>query len=188
MRVYVACSSNDSVFLEYKELATDIASILAKRGHKLIFNGKETGMVGKVFMTFKFEEGHTKAIVDVKDTDDLEVLDVDAYEVTATTFQKRERMFKSAELIVILPGGVETIADLFGMLEEVVKRKLDIRIVLFDYKGFYKHIIEFIKTSYNKNFISRNELQKIDFITDIDSFERYINKFENGNKEEEEDE
>ncbi len=178
MRVYVACSSNDSVFLEYKELATDIASILAKRGHKLIFNGKETGMVGKVFMTFKFEEGHTKAIVDVKDTDDLEVLDIDAYEVTATTFQKRERIFKSAELIVILPGGIDTVADLFGMVEEVVKRKLDIRIVLFDYKGFYKHIIEFIKNGYEKNFISIDELKSIDFITDIDSFDRYVAKLE----------
>lgn len=185
MRVYVACSSNDSVYLEYKDLATDLANILAKRGHKLIFNGKESGMIGKVFMTFKFEDAHTKAIVDVKDTDDLEVLDIDAYEVTATTFQKRERIFKSAELVVVLPGGVETLADLFGMLEEVVKRNLETRIILFDYKGYYKHIIEFIKSGYNKNFISINELKKIDFITDLDSFERYLDKLE---KKEEEDE
>ena len=74
------------------------------------------------------------------------------------------------------------------MVEEVVKRRLDIRIVLFDYKGFYKHIIEFIKNGYEKNFISIDELKSIDFITDIDSFERYINKFDKGDKEEEEDE
>ena len=187
MRVYVACSSNDSVFQEYKDLASDIASMLARRGHKLIFNGKESGMVGKVFMNFKFEGQHTKAIVDVKDTDDLEVLDIDAYEVTATTFQKRERIFKSAELIVILPGGVDTVADLFGYVEEIVKRKLDIRLILFDYKGFYKYIIEFIKKGYEKNFISIEELKKIDFITDLDSFERYLTKLENDNKEEDDE-
>ena len=77
MRVYITCTNSDRVSMEYKELASNIASILAKRGHKLIFNGYDTGMIGKAFLTFKFDEAHTKAIVDIKDSDNLEVLDIE---------------------------------------------------------------------------------------------------------------
>ena len=178
MRVYITCTSSDRVSMEYKELASNIASILAKRGHKLIFNGYDTGMIGKAFLTFKFDEAHTKAIVDIKDSDNLEVLDIDAYEVTTSTFQRSERSFKSAELVIVLPGGVDTLADFFSMLTEVIKRNSNTRIILYDFNNFYKPIIEFLKKGFDKNFVSRDDLKRIDFVNDLDSFTRYLKRLE----------
>ena len=44
MKVFVACSGVDNVPYNYRDLASEVATMLARNGHKLIFGGVDTGI------------------------------------------------------------------------------------------------------------------------------------------------
>ena len=54
MRVFIGCSSYNSINLKYKELAQNVSELLARRGDKLVFGGTDAGMMSKCFQTFRY--------------------------------------------------------------------------------------------------------------------------------------
>ncbi len=183
LRIYIASSFKDNVLLKYRDLATEVADALAKEGHKLVFGGYDTGMMGKTYMAFKYESARTKAIVDIKNTDILSSLEVDAYDVTTNAMQRIEKAYKSSQVCLILPGGIETLAEFFTFVDEVRMHKSDVRIILFNYEHFFSPIINFLKNAYKENFVSERELKLFDIVTDINSLNLYLYNLEKRLKE-----
>ena len=183
MRVYVGCSTSSVVPIKYRDLACEVATMLTHNGHKLVFGGIISGMLGKCYMTFKYEEAKTKAILDISEVAVLDDVEVDASKVSPSTFQKRENIYISSELILILPGEVGTLAELFSIMDEKIKKHSDIPIVLFNYDNFYTPLINFLKDMESNGFISDLHFQTIDIVSDVKSIEMYIKKYENEKKE-----
>ncbi len=178
MRIFVGCSSNSNVPLEYRDLASNVATSLAQNNHKLVFKGEEEGMSGKCFMTFKYEGAKTKAIVEAKKLDALKEIEVDAYEVEMNTFDRTKKIYASSEVILILPGGLGTLAELFSFLEEKKNTNGDMPIILFNYNHYYDPLLLFLKSIFKQGFISESELKRIDVVSDIRSLELYLKRLE----------
>lgn len=176
MRAFIGCSAKDTLNKKYYTLATNIADILAKRGCKLVFGGVDDGMMGKCFMTFKYHELPTMGVADISDQEALQNLEVDKYEVTQSTFRRSEAMFKSSDIIVILPGGIGTFAEIFTMVDEIRTRKVNKPLIIVNYDNYYTLLLEFISKSYKEGFISEGDLKLIDVVTDEVSFEKLIEK------------
>lgn len=178
MRVFVGCSAKESVPMEYRVLATDLSTFLAKRGHKLVFGGMDTGMMGKCYMTYKYEEGKIKAVVEVHDTETLKAIEVDAYEVTPTTFERTKVIFESSELIIILPGGIGTLAELFSIIDEIRQKKLNKPVILFNFNNYFTPLLSFFRKCHEDGFMTDKELKMFNIVTDLKSLEIYIKKLE----------
>lgn len=178
MRVFVGCSTSSVVPIKYRDLACEVATMLTHNGHKLVFGGTQSGMMGKCYMTFKYEEAKTKAVLDISEVAVLDDVDVDASKVSPSTFQKRENIYISSELILILPGEVGTLAELFSIMDEKIKKHGEIPIVLFNYDNFYTPLIKFLKDMERDGFINESHLQAFDVVSDVKSLEMYINRYE----------
>ena len=178
MRIFIGCSYSANVPLKYRELSSSIASFLAKDKHKLVFGGGSSGMIEKCFMTFKYEGAKTKAILDVTDAKNLEFLEVDANEVTISTFRRTEEIFKSSEIILILPGGIGTLAELFSFIDAKRTKKVNIPIILYNYDHYYDNLLKFLKNAYEDSIISSKDIKLFDVVTDIKSLEKYIKSLE----------
>lgn len=174
MKVFVACSGDDDIGVKYKNLASDVATSLVRLNHKLIFSGCDTGASGKCYMTYRYESGKIKAIMDVHDSKFLENIEVDAYEVMPSTFDKNKMIFQASDMILILPGGLECINLLFSLLEEMSKRNEVKPIILFNYDNFYTPILKYLEDLYKTSFISKETIQLFSIVNDIKSLERYL--------------
>ncbi len=174
MRIYMSCSASPSVKGEYKELASRIATLLCCEKHKLIFTGSDEGMMGSSYMTFKYEEGKVKAIVFAKEIDFLNNIEVDAYEVAPNTFKQHELLYEKSDAILILPGGIETLADLFSMLEEKEKSMHKKGIILYNDKNFFTPLLEMIKKLYQENMISAEILHHIKVVENEAGLKRIL--------------
>lgn len=183
MRVFVGASTSSVVPIKYRDLACEVATMLTHNGHKLVFGGSQSGMLGKCYMTFKYEEAKTKAILDISEVSVLDDVDVDASHVAPSTFQKRENIYVSSELILILPGEIGTLAELFSIMDEKIKKNNDIPIILFNYENFYTPLINFLKDMEREGFINEKHLQVIDIVTDVKSLEMHLRRMENEKKE-----
>ena len=178
MRIFIGCSGKDAVNSEYKVLASDVSTMLAKRGDKLVFGGSECGMMGKCYFTFRYEGARVKAIADITDAKEVEALDLDASEITLNTFKRTEMIFESSEVILILPGGLGTFREFLSMLDEKRTKNLDKPIILFNYNKYYTPLLNFLTKSYEENFISKRDLKLFDVVSDIKSLEMYLNNLE----------
>ena len=180
MKVFIACSSKDNVSSEYLNLASDVATMLVRLKHKLVFAGKDTGMMGKCFVTYKYEDGKTKAVLDVHDTDYLDALEVDAYEVEPSTFERTKILYQASDLILVLPGDIETFAEFMSILEEINTRDENKPIILFNYNNFYTPLLKLIENSYKQGFILKNEIKSFSIVNDLESLDAFLH---NLNKE-----
>ena len=178
MRVFIGCSAKDAVNSEYKVLASDVSTMLAKRGDKLVFGGSECGMMGKCYFTFRYEGSRVKAIADITDAKEVEALDLDASEITLNTFKRTEMIFESSEVILILPGGIGAFREFLSMLDEKRTKNLDKPIILFNYKKYYTPLLNFLTKCYEGNFISKRDLKLFDVVSDVKSLEMYLNNLE----------
>ena len=53
MRAFIGASDKDGILSIYKELASNVATILARKGFKLVYGGGSTGIAGTIYMTYK---------------------------------------------------------------------------------------------------------------------------------------
>lgn len=183
MRVFMGMSTSTRVPIKYRDLASEVATMLTHNGHKLVFGGAIDGMLGKCYMTFKYEEAKTKAVLDISEVSVLEDVDVDASHVAPSTFQKRENIYISSEIILILPGEISTLAELFSIMDEKIKKHKGIPVVLFNYDNFYTPLLEFLKGMESEGFINESHLETIDVITDVKSLEMYLRRKNEEKKE-----
>ncbi len=176
MRVFIGCSSYNSINLKYKELAQNVSELLARRGDKLVFGGTDAGMMSKCFQTFRYYGCKVKAVSDVKYIDDLKGMDYDRETVTPTTFERCKELYLSSELIVILPGGLGTLSEIFGMIEEKRTRDDKKDIIIFNYEGYYDNILNQIKKEQEEGFIGDDLSKLIIIINSLDELKEYLER------------
>lgn len=182
MKVFVACSGVDNVPCGYRDLASEVATMLARYGQKLIFGGMDTGMMGKCYMAYKYEGGKVKAVVELHDADNLEMLELDAYEVKPSVFERTKELYSSSDVVIFLPGGLGTYGELFSMLDEKRQKKQDKKIILFNYNNFYTPLIKFLGDTYKEGFVNKLDLQLLDIVTDVKSLELFLKNLEKENE------
>lgn len=179
MKVFIACSASNSLAKEYYELACNASDIFAKRGHKLVFGGFDKGMMKKCYMTFKYDGSRVKAVATVQDQEALEDLELDAHEVVPKTFDRTKRIYEIADVMVILPGGIGTLAEFTSMLDYARCTTYEKKpIILFNYNDYYTPIINMLKGMYDSNFCSKEDLKTFDIVTDLKGLEIELDKLE----------
>jgi len=178
MRVFIGSSGKDGILNIYKELASSVSTILARKGYKLVYGGGSSGMMGTCYMTYKYEGSKVKGIYDVSETKYSEELELDAMDVLPNTCARTHSLYQHADLIVILPGGFGTLAELFSMIIEKQTRMDDKKIVLFNYNKYYDNLLYQFKDMLDERFINEESLNQFDIVTNIKDFEEYINKLE----------
>jgi len=178
MKAFIASSSRDGILNIYKELASNVSTILARRGYKLVYGGTSSGMMQTCYMTFKYEGNKVKGFYDVTEAKDAEYLDLDAADVSPNTFTRTSRLYQSADLIVILPGGFGTLAELFSCIIEKQTKKDNKKIILFNYNKYYDNLLYQFKDMISERFIGKESMDQFDIVTNIKNFEEYVNNIE----------
>src|SRR3982751_4606359 len=121
-RICVFCSSSERIAPEYLELASQVGTAVAARGHDLVSGGGRVSMMGALAGAVRAGGRHTLGVIPTALLG-LEVADEDADEllVTADMRERKGRMDAAADAFLALPGGLGTLEEL---LEVWVSRTL----------------------------------------------------------------
>lgn len=137
--VCVFCGSRPGRSVAYAQLARDTGRSIARRGWRLVYGGGDIGLMG-ILATAVLEAGGEVIGILPRRLLDREVAKggISELVVTATMFERKERMISGADAFLVLPGGFGTLDEL---LEVVTLRQLgyhDKPIVLVDVDGFWQ--------------------------------------------------
>ncbi len=177
MHVYLACSKEETK-MQYKELASTVATKLSSLGFTLVSKCFDTGMIFKSIMTYKYENDPIIGVSDVNDADNMEYSELSDSIVTKNTFERSKEIFRLSDLIIILPGGLGTLAEMFSFIEEVRTKKINKRIILFNYNNYYSNILKFLVNAHDEGFISESDIKLLSIVNDIDTLNMFLERME----------
>lgn len=177
VQVYLACSKEETK-MQYKELASIVATKLSSLGFTLVSKTFDSGMIFKSIMTFKYED---KPIIGVSDVNDANGIDESEYVdsiVTKNTFERTKEIFKLSDLIIVLPGGLGTLSELFSFIDEMRTKKIYKRVILFNYNNYYSDILKFIIKAHDEGFMSEDDIKLISIVNDINTLNDFLERME----------
>lgn len=153
--ICVFCGSRSGDRPEYAQAAHDLGLYLAESGHRLIYGGGSTGIMGAVADAVLQKNGHIIGVIPTHLARvELMHAAVQDMRVTADMHERKALMHQLADVYVVLPGGFGTMEEFF---EAVTWAQLDLHtrpIAVLNLFGIYDGLIELMDTMMRAGFLS----------------------------------
>ena len=176
--ICVFCSSSDALNEKYFETAIDIGNKIVENGDTLLFGGANVGMMKKLALTVKKQNGKLIGVIPqrIKDNN-LACEIVDELIVTPDMHSRKAKLEELADVFIALPGGFGTLEELSEVLTLKHLGYHKKPIIILNVNGFYDNLSAFYETIYSEKF-SKEDYRKYYFITEnAEDIFPYINSY-----------
>lgn len=162
----VFCSSSELIDDIYKQQASQLGAMIAKKGYDLVHGGGKVGLMGIIASKVQENGGKVTGILPeslnlegiASDTDD-EII------ITKDMPDRKAEMRKRSLAFIILPGGFGTLEEFFETITLKQLNYIKKPIVLLNINHYFDELILFLNKAVELKFISEKDRQLI-FITD----------------------
>lgn len=139
----------DDISSELKKVAEG----LSNEHFRIVYGGGTSGIMGVIPKRYSELGGKVLGIdaeMFVKKFGKADFGDLEVYE----TFNERQmRLIQRSDIVLVLPGGLGTISELFDVLTLNDLNLKRIKVIIYNYNGFYDDIIQFIHKRQQDGFI-----------------------------------
>jgi uncharacterized protein (TIGR00730 family) len=111
--ICVFCASSDDIPRHYVDLATEVGTEMARRGHSLVSGGGSVSLMGAVAKAVRAGGGRTVGIIP-RALLEMEIADhaADELVVCDTMRERKGEMDRRSDAFITLPGGIGTLEEL----------------------------------------------------------------------------
>ena len=175
MKICIYCSSSDALDNKYYNLAKEIAQLMAKKNHTLVYGGAKVGIMGVLADEMLKNGGQVIGIIP-KVIEEKEIAHTGITELIVTeTMQERKKLLQElSDAFITLPGGFGSLEELSETITAKQLEFYDKAIVIFNQDNFYDPLIQqfenfykfnFAKSDYSQlYFVSKSSSETIDYI------------------------
>lgn len=151
--ICVFCGASDRVEQKYKNLASELGVMLAKRKLNLVYGGGSTGLMGAVAKT-THENGSKVTAVYPRLLDQFEPLshDLDNTIIVDTMSKRKDLMIEKSDAFVILPGGFGTLDEVFEIITLKILNQHSKPIIFINFDNFWAGLIRYLDEIIAKDF------------------------------------
>ena len=155
MNLFIGCGASTKIDEVYINDCSDLIKKIAKIPEvDLVYGAYNRGLMGLCYAEFKKNEKKiTGVITKYHDDRDGDEVVGDNKKVTLTTTERFDEIYGNSDTILILPGGLGVLAELFSAIEEssIGNNK---KIIVYNCNYFYTPIIRELFHLYEEGFIS----------------------------------
>ena len=167
--VCVYCASSTRIDSSYVQLAGDVGTALAARGHSLVSGGGALSMMGAVARAARAGGAHTTGVIP-QALLDVEVGDRDADELLVVDDMRARKglMDDRSDAFLALAGGIGTLEELF---EVWVARSLGLHVkpvVVLDPDGLYAPLREQLDVLLERGFVRGPAMAALQWATGVE--------------------
>ncbi|GAB1372153.1 TIGR00730 family Rossman fold protein [Candidatus Kapaibacterium sp.] len=177
--VTVFCGSSNNVDSKYLNDACFLGQKLALFGCNIIFGGGKVGSMGALAEGALSNNCNVIGIIpDFMIEKELAHPDIKQMIVVKSMHERQLLMINKSDVIVVLPGGNGTMAELF---EAITWNKLGIiskKILIHNKDGYYNSLLEFIDKAIHEKFMKTEDKNICLVFDDISSIITYIYNLE----------
>lgn len=177
MKVFIASAANLDLEEKYLELARNVSEVFAKNNFDLLFGAGHYSMMGECYKVFtKFKRKVFAYTVPKWERDFLKLPKAKCVKVSDTLLRFRKLYFRS-DVIVILPGGIGTLAEFTCAVEEFRSSGGNKRIILYNLDGYYDDVIEWMKKNIETKFFKNDLSDCYQVVSDLKELESIVENY-----------
>jgi len=177
MKVFIASAANLDLEEKYLELARNVSEVFAKNNFDLLFGAGHYSMMGECYKVFtKFKRKVYAYTVPKWERDFLKLPKAKCVKVSDTLLRFRKLYFRS-DVIVILPGGIGTLAEFTCAVEEFRSSGGNKRIILYNLDGYYDDVIEWMKKNIETKFFKNDLSDCYQVVSDLKELESIVENY-----------
>lgn len=173
MKVFIGCGAQEGLQSDYLKLSYDISNHLASQGYDLVFGCYSKSMMGESYKAFRENNRKIYACVPENCLSDLEGIEgiVQKY---PTAITRSEGIYETADVLLFLPGGTGSLAELFSFISENSNREVKKKIIVYNYQNHFTGLLSWLEEIYQKNFLSKKVLDLISVVNNEEDLYKLI--------------
>ena len=154
MNLFIGCSASETIDEYYINDCSNLIKMIAKiENIDLVYGAYNRGLMGLCYSEFEKNNKNVVGII-TKYHDDMDGDEVvgDKKIVVSTTTERFNEIFSNSDMVLILPGGLGTYAEIFSAIEESRIGNMK-KIILYNCNYFYTPMIKHLYHMYEEGFI-----------------------------------
>ncbi|MEY3459367.1 MAG: family protein YvdD [Planctomycetota bacterium] len=175
LSVCVFCGARGGDKDDFGDAAQRFSEHLAAAGHRLVYGGGSTGIMGRLADAMLARGGFVIGVI----TEQLAQPELMHYgvadmRVTADMHQRKAMMHQLSDAYVALPGGLGTMEELF---EAVTWAQLELHarpIAILNIDGLYDGLVQLLDTMRQRGFLSSRCRSLVTVVNSVDELCRWI--------------
>lgn len=168
--ITVFCGSADGNDPVYAQVAAQLGETLAREGRRLIYGAGCRGLMGAVAKAAVAHGGHVTGVNIARFSNPKYIMQVDENIVADTIQERKMRMLDLCDALVVLPGGIGTLDEMFEVLSMLQLGLTNKPLGILNVNGFYDPLLKFMEQitqtgffnpKYAKIIIIRNTVEEL---------------------------
>ena len=173
MKVFIASAYSTSLD-KFLNLASEVSNVFATRNFDLVYGAANVSMMGACYKVFVKNNRKIYAYTVPKyEKDFKKIPKAKCYKVKDTLVRFQKMYFRS-DYIVILPGGIGTLAELTCAIEEYRASLGNKKIIIVNYEGFYDDVINWMKKNIETESISETLFDCFYIANSVEDVEKIV--------------
>ena len=177
MKVFIASAANIDIDEKYLKVASDVSEVFASNNFDLLFGAGYYSMMGECYKVFKKYKRKMYAYTVPKWERDFKRIPKARCVRTSDTLLRFRKLYFRADVIVILPGGIGTLAEFASAVEEYRSSGGDKRIILYNFDGYYDGLINWLKDNIETRFFVDDFSDCFDVVSSIDELKNIVDNY-----------
>ena len=177
MKVFIASAANKNIDDKFLSIASEVSEVFASNNFDLLFGAGWYSMMGECYKTFRKHKRKMYAYTVPKWERDFKRIPKAKCVRTSDTLLRFRKLYFRADVIVILPGGIGTLAEFASAVEEYRTSGGDKRITLYNFDGYYDGLIKWFKDNIETGFFIDDFSDCFDVVTSIDELNSVVDSY-----------
>ncbi len=175
MNITVYCGSKKPKNPEFVKAAEELGHFIGSNGHKLVYGGADSGLMGILANAVLAEGGEVYGVYP-KNLEGIEAKHPRLTRLFITTDipRRRLKMIEMGDVFVALPGGPGTFEEMSEIISLVRIDQLKGRFIGLNIDGYYNDFIRQLDKMLEEEFITRDERDRIVFAGSVEELEKMI--------------
>lgn len=177
MRICVYGAASPTIDPEYIRQVEIMGSMMAQRGHSLVFGAGGNGLMGAAARGFRAGGGKIVGVIPrFFAAEDIEAVydGCDELIETDTMRERKQAMEDNADAFVVVPGGIGTFEEFFEILTAKQLCRHNKPIAIYNLLGYYNELNQVMLSAMEKNFIRDDCRELFALSDDVDALLDYI--------------
>ncbi len=168
MNIAVYCGSKTGNIREYQVIAKELGYWIGKKGHRLIYGGGHTGLMGVVSDAVLDAGGRVFGVVPhfltTKEQPHLGATDL---QYVNTMSERKDIMKNLGDAFIALPGGPGTLEEITEIISDARLGKANGPAILFNFEGFWEPVRAILDQMVRAEFIAAEEIKDVYFASSL---------------------
>ena len=164
MNICVYLSAQDGKSEAYKETVRHFGKFIAENGHRLIYGGSKSGLMGEIAISALEAGGEVIGVEPEFFIEaEFQLEGLTELIVTRSMNERKEKLIELSDVFVAFPGSTGTLEEIADTVSMIKMGMIEKKMIIFNYNGFYEPLKILFASMISEELIREDELSGVLF-------------------------